>query len=741
MNETDQTNQATEENAESAPPRRRWSRRKFLVRGGLGSIGVLAIGTCVFRNNIRRAMFEFAEGMGPFYSGEGTEANLWFEITKDNKVLMHSPKVEMGQGVFTGLAQIAADELDVDVSQIEVKAAETDSGVIDGLSTGGSLSIGGLWQPVRELAATMRETIKTAAASQMNVEIADITTANGIVTANGQSKTYAEIAAEVDQWELADTPELRATEDYKSVGKPVQRVDLGPKVFGDPIFGMDAAMPDMLHATVVRPQHVGATLVSADTDEAEKLPGVIKIVKQDDWVGVVAESFPQALVARRAIKPKWDIPKKWSESDIRDMLRVGKGSKMITQKTGWALDPDDEDVISMEFTSPLGAHAQIEPNAALASVADGKATVVLSTQVIGVTRTQVADALGFDEADVNIIPTFLGGGFGGRLNTPHAIKAALMSKAVGKPVKYSFTREEEFQNDTFRPPTHHIVRGKLGADGMLAALEHHYASGDVAIGSVILPGILHSVLGTDIGAMRGGNIQYDKVPAHRAVQWHTALPFATSWWRSLGLLANTFAIESFVDEMALKAGKDPVEFRISQISDEGNGKRLKDVINLAAEKAKYVDKPSSGNNSSSRAMGIAASIDGGSPCAHVAEVSVQDNQIRVHKVTCVLDCGLVVNPDQVRAQCEGCVIMGMSAAMFEKMTLKDGQLYPTNYGPYDMALMKHAPKAIDVHFIQGVDHPLPVGEPPLGPIAAAVGNAVRRLTGKRLTDLPLKLSS
>ena len=710
------------------------SRRKFLVRGALGTVGVLALGTYVFRNPLRRSVIEIAESLVPPYSGTGTEPNLWFEITKDNKIVLYSPKVEMGQGTFTGLAQIAADELDVSMEQIEVKGAETQTGVIDGMSTGGSLSIASLWMPLREMAATMREMLKTEAARKMGTDIATFSTKDGVISNGSTSMSYAEVASDVESWEVPDTPKLRKVESYQYVGQPVKRIDLNAKVLGDPIFGMDAEMPDMLHATIIRPEHIGAKLKSVDSKAARELPGVVEIVKKENWVGVIAESFPQALMAKNKVKVEWDIPKKWTEEEIRDMLQIGKGDKMITQKSGSAIDPNSEGVESLAFSSPIGAHAQIEPNGAVAFVEGNKATVILSTQVIGVTQNQVADALGFEKENVNIVPTYLGGGFGRRLNTSHAVEAAEMSKIVGKPVKYFFTRKEEFQHDTFRPPTQHIVRGKLNAEGLLENLEHHYASGDVAIGSVIMPPALHTILGTDIGAMRGGNIMYDKIPNHRAVQWHTTLPFATSWWRSLGLLANTFAIESFVDEMALKAGKNPVDFRLAQINDEGNGKRIKAVIKMAAEKAGYSDSVENG-----RAMGFAASIDTGSPCAHVVEVSVEDNEIKVHKVTCVLDCGIAVNPDQVIAQCEGSIIMGISASMHEKMTLKDGQLYPTIYGPYQMALMKHSPKEIDVHLIQGADVPLPVGEPPLGPIGAAIGNAVRRLTGKRLTDLPLSL--
>lgn len=710
------------------------SRRTFLVRGGLGTLGVVALGTFVFRNPIRRHLYELAETVVPPYAGSGTEANLWFEITQNNQVVLHSPKVEMGQGAFTGMAQIAADELDVDIAQIQVIAAATATGIIDSLSTGGSLTIASLWQPLREMAATMREMVKAEAAKKMGVAASGLTTSQGMVSGGDKSMTYAEAVADVTEWDLPKTPNLRPTKAYHFVGKPIKRVDLAPKVFGDPIFGMDAEMPGMLHACIIRKEHIGATLQSADTSQAEQMPGVVKVVKMDDWVGVLAESFPQALAAKNKVKVEWNVPKKWTEAELRELLQVGKGNEMITQKSGSALDPDAAGVVSMAFTSPAGAHAQLEPNGAVAQVKDGQATIILSTQVVGLTQKQVAEALDLPVEQVNIIPTYLGGGFGRRLDTRHAIQAAQLSQAVGgKPVKYFFTRKEEFQNDLFRPPTHHIMRGKLNDEGRLEGLEHHYASGDVVINAPLFPEAMNRAMGTDLGAMRGGNIHYDQVPSHRAVQWHTTLPFATSSWRSLGLLANTFAIESFVDEMAIEAGQDPVAFRLAHISDEGNGKRLRAVIQKAGEF--YRDGVQNG-----RAMGLATSIDTGSPCAQVVEASIEDGEIKVHKVTCVFDCGIAVNPDQVRAQVEGSIIMGMSAALYEKMTIQDGQLYPTIYGPYQMAMMRHAPKAIDVVLIEGADKPLPVGEPPLGPIGAAIGNAVRRLTGKRLTDLPMSVA-
>ncbi|UJH68768.1 xanthine dehydrogenase family protein molybdopterin-binding subunit [Allomuricauda sp. SCSIO 65647] len=711
------------------------SRRKFLVRGGLGTAGVLAVGAYIFRNPIRRSILEMANTMEMSYMGETKNPMVWFELLKNNTVLLHSPKVEMGQGTFTSLAQMAADELEVPLDMVEVVHAATATGNIDGMSTGGSTSVSGLWQPLRELAATMREMIKAQAAVKLGVDMGSVTVKEGMVSADGKSLTYAEVAEGVTEWPEVDVPKLKPTSSYKFVGKPIPRIDLKDKVFGTPMFGMDASAPNMLYGAVVRPTKIGATFVSADTSKVAEMPGVIAVVEEVDFVGVVADTYQQAENAKNAISIEWDAPNNLTTADIESMMTVGNGKSTIIQKEGDAIEENDDGVEVLEFRSPIGAHAQIEPNGVLASVEDDKATITISTQVIGITRKEVAERLGFDEENVNVIPTYLGGGFGRRLHTPHAVQAAVMSKAVGKPVKYFFTRKEEFQHDMFRPPTHHVVKGRLNAEGHLQNLEHHFVSGDVGNNSVLIPNFVPTILGADIGSIRGGFVQYTNVPNHRAVYWHVPLPFATSWWRSLGLLANTFAIESFIDHMAHKAGKNAADFRMASIADDEMGKRLKATITAAVEKAGYTEEVTN-----ERAMGLAASIDAGTPCAQVAEVSIEDNEIVVHSVTVALDPGIAVNPDQVRAQCEGCVIMGMSAAMHEQMFVEEGELRPIIYGPYEMALMKHAPKEIDVVLLQGIDRPGPVGEPPLGPIGAAVANAVFRLTGKRLTKMPLRLS-
>lgn len=712
-----------------------FSRRKFLVRSAVG-VGVLFGTGYLTRSLWRRSLASLANTVESPYLGNTDTPPLWFEILADNTITLLSPKVEMGQGTFTGLAQMAADELEVDISQIKVVHAPTSSGNVDGFATGGSTSISSLWMPLRELAATMREMLKNEAAKLLGTDVASLSLQNGVITGKGQSLTYGKVAGKVTEWEIPDTPPLKDRSAYKFVGKPVPRVDLKDKVIGAPIFGMDAVMPDMLYGAVVRPHLIGAKFISADTSAAEQMPGVIKVVVEDDFVGVVAESYTQAENAKKAIKVTWDTERNWQSADIEAMIEVGKGNPVTIQKSGSpnSLLKSEEGVITAEFRSPIGAHAQLEPNGALAFVEADKATVMISTQVVDLTRKEVAKRLGMDGEQVDIRPTYLGGGFGRRLHTPNAVQAAVLSKAVGRPVKCFFTRKEEFQNDTFRPPTHHILKGKLDANGMIEAIEHNVSSGDVMFGSPLLPGIAGSILGADVGAWRGGMIQYRKIPNFQAISWRVKLPFATSWWRSLGLLANTFAIESFMDELAIAAGKDPVQFRLDHIQDDEAGFRLKEVIKAVADKAGYRDGVNNG-----RAMGFAASTDANTPCAQVVEVSIEADQIKVHKVTCAIDPGIAVNPDQVRAQCEGSIIMGQSAAMYEKMTVEDGQLQPTIYGPYQMALMRDAPKEIDVVILENADAPGAVGEPPLGPIGAAIANAVFRLTGKRLREMPMAL--
>jgi len=290
--------------------KKQFSRRKFLIRSAIGTgvmIGVGVIGC----NPMRRTIASTANEADAPYLGDTGDPTIWFEITTDNQVILHSPKVEMGQGTFTGMAQLAADELSVDINKIKVVHAASISGNLDQFATGGSTSIASLWIPLRELAATMREMLKNAAADILNADSVNLSAANGMVSGNQNSLTYGEIVQQTKEWKIPKTPDLKDLKTYKYIGKGIPRVDLKDKVIGTPIFGMDATMPNMLYGAVVRPSSVAAKYVNADTSEAEQMPGVVKVVKEADFVGVIAKSRTEAENAKNKIKVEWAIEKEW----------------------------------------------------------------------------------------------------------------------------------------------------------------------------------------------------------------------------------------------------------------------------------------------------------------------------------------------------------------------------------------------------------------------------------------------
>jgi isoquinoline 1-oxidoreductase beta subunit len=703
------------------------SRRQFLIKFTVGT-GVMVGMTMVGCNPLRRTLYNNFEAMISDYDIK-TPPTTWFEITAENQIIFHCPKVEMGQGAFTGLAQIAAEELEVEIEKIEMVHATTADRPIDPRSTGGSDSISALYTPLRELAAKLREMLRRNAAEIMGVSIASISIENGVLKSGGKSMTYGEVVQQATKWKEPKEVKLKDRKDFKVIGKALPRVDLMPKILGDPIFGMDVTLPGMLYGVVLRPPKIDTVYVGADDTKAKSMPGVVQIVKEKDFVAVVAKSRPEAEMAARAMKVDWKTNKKWEHSEIVALTKVGSGKDYLVQKEGSSVK--GEDLLEAEYSTPAGAHAQMEPNGSVAHVEADKAIVYISTQVPNATRIEVAETLGFKEEQVEIQPTYLGGGFGRRLHTPNAMQAALISRAVGKPVHVFYSRQDEFQSAEFRPPTHHVLKGRVN-NGKVEAIEHNTSSGNHVFGSPIVPSMMENLLGADIGTWAGGRINYSKIPNVRVYAWKTELPFSTTMWRAPGLMANTFAVESFMDELAHKAEKDPVDFRIAHLPNDEKGERQKRVIKAAAEKAGWGKPLPKGH-----ALGIATCGELGAIVAEVVEVSIEDDEIKVHKVTCAIDPGFAVNPDGVRAQVEGAIIMGLSASLYEKMEIVDSKITPTIFGPYRMAMMKDAPKEIDVIILESSDKPSGVGEPPIGPIGAAVGNAVFALTGKRLRDMPL----
>ncbi len=710
--------------------KRKLSRRDFLIIVGVAGGGLL-LGTRVALPFARLKVAElFDSGSAP--GGMDAEATAWFQITPENTVKLFIPKVEMGQGIHTALAQIAAEELEIEWQQLEVVQAGTGQGLDDNFGTGASNSVSTLYQPIREAAATMRQVLQIEAAQQLGVSPDALQAQNGYFTVQGnsQSLSYWETANRPGEWEIPETPpSLKSSQDFRYIGKSLQRVDLRDKILGKATFGYDQRLPDMLYGAVARPPKIGAKLKSAQVGEAANRPGVVKIVIEDDFAAVAAETREQAYSAVNAMTLEWETEKNWQQADIEALVTVGQGKGVVIQKEG---NPDraldGTPFIEAEYRTPMAYHAHLEPQTATADVKPDRVDVWAATQFPVRLREYIAKAIDRQEDEVFVTPTYVGGGFGRKIGTEAATEAARLSAAAGRPVHIGWNRPEDFQNGFLRPPTHHVFRAALN-DERIAALEHQQASGAVAF--PFLSGMFKAILGADFGSWRGAMISYE-IPDKGTTAWLPELPLATGWWRGLGLLANTFAIESFIDELAFAAGIDPLDFRLNHMPNDETGQRRQRVLETAAEKAGWGSTLPAG-----RALGVAHSIDVGTSVAQVAEVSVDQGEIRVHKITSVVDPGLVINPDGAISQIQGSIIMGLSSTLIEEVTVEDGQLVADNFNRYPILQMKATPE-IEVILLESGETPNGMGEPPIGPIAAAVANAVFALSGQRLRTLPLK---
>jgi isoquinoline 1-oxidoreductase subunit beta len=718
---------------ETKKTKKTFSRRKFLVRSGVGIAGAMALlyfGRSPIRRGIASFEYDLPSGVSDF------STDMWFEINEDNSITLKSPKIEMGQGIFTGFAMLAAEELDIPLDKIKVILGTTKTGAGDFAGTGGSSSTSSLYKGIREVAATLRETLKLAAAKKWNLKPADIKTKDGLLSAGNKSITYAELSKQTKEWEAAKTPELRPASTFKYVGTNQKRIDLKDKVLAKPIYGIDIDLPNMVYGAVLYCPFISGKLKSADVAEAKKSAGVLKVLEEKDWIGVVATSRYAAELAIGKIKPVWDIEKKYSSKDIEKLITVGSGNEVNVQKEGDVSDflaENNPNSLMAEYRTPLGAHASMEPNVVVADVQADKAVIYIAFQKGNGPQSSVAGALGLDAEKVEIEPMTIGGSFGRKFGKHSAVEAALLSKAIGKPVHLVLTRQQEFQNGYLRPNTHHKLLGKLDENGKLIAMQHEQATGDMIL--LGMGAMAMKVLGADfISAGHGSRIPYS-IENKKATMWQGTLPFRTGIWRAVGMFSNTFAIESFIDEMAHKAKKDPFDFRLEHLDKEDELlKRRADILKIVTEKSGWTTPKPEGIG-----RGIASGEDRKSICAAVVEVKIIDGKIVVTKVTQIIDAGKIINPEGVRQQVEGATMMALSAALFEEITIVDGAFEQTNFHNYTVAKLTDTPD-IEVIIHEGSEQPYGVGEPPMSPIAPAIANAIFDLTGKRLRELPLQLA-
>ena len=601
---------------------KRLSRRDFLILLGMGTAG-LYIGVRLGTPAMRLRLAEFLEESGGPPSDIEAPPDAWFEILPDNTVNLHLPKSEMGQGIHTGLAQIAAEELEIELSKIRVFHAATNR-LVDPVGTSASNSISSLFTPLLEVSATLRELLRAEAANQFGVQPEDLNLENGVfslITDPSQQRSYGDLFLSAGEWELPTTPPpLKPPSQYRYIGQPLPRVDLPSKITGQAVYGFDVRVPTMLYGAVARPETIEGQLRSASSGQAANQPGVVKVVAERDFAGVVAELREQAYQALAQMQLEWDPGRLWQQADLEAMVTVGEGQGVVIQKDGnvsQALESGTS--VEAEYRTPMAYHAYLEPLAAVADVRSDRVDVWASTQAANRLRGAVADAVQLNEDEIIIHPVFLGGGFGRKVDERAAVEAARLSQAVGRPVQIAMNCPEDFRSSFVRPPTHHLLRASLDVNGNMQALEHQTASGEVSF--PFLPRALSTVLGADFGSYRGA-IMFYAVPNKQCTAWLVSLPVATGWWRGLGLMANIFAIESFIDEVAHAANQDPLEYRMRHLPDTETGQRMRKGLQTAAEQANW-----GGDLPTGHAQGLAISADVNTIIVEIAQVSVENNQI------------------------------------------------------------------------------------------------------------------
>ncbi len=702
--------------------------RRALLKGGLAAGAGLAIG---FRLPLAGRESARAQGAGVF------APNQWLRIDRDGVVTITNSVPEMGQGSLTTMPMIIADELDADWGKIKVEQAPANpklyaNPVTKTQSYGGSRGVRDHLEMWRKAGAAAREMLKQAAANDWGVKIEEVDTEPGVVIHKGSGRrlAYGQLVDKAAQLPVPQDPKLKTPDKFRYIGKGQPRRDTPEKVNGTAMYGMDVQVPGMLIASIERCPVFRGTLKSFDDSATKAVPGVKQVVKVSNGVAVVADSFWSALQGRKALKVTWDegpLAQLSSAQITRDYEAAAKQPGQEARKDG-----DAEKVLAAGgktleavYQVPFLEHACMEPMNTTAQVTPDACVIWSPTQNPGGTQATGARITGLPPEKVTVNTTLLGGGFGRRGEQDFIVDAVETAKAVGAPVKIIWTREDDIQHGFYRPATYNVFRAALDQQGMPAAWWVR----------IVGPGILiqkgRAQAGTiDAAAVEAvRNFPYD-VP-NVQVEWtNKDYGVPIGFWRSVGPSQNAYIVESFIDELAHLAKKDPFEYRRALL---GKSPRHKAVLELAAAKANWGAPLPAG-----RARGIAVAFSYGSYVAHVAEVSVApDGKVRVHKLTGAIDCGIAVNPDQVKAQMEGGAVYALTAAFYGQITLDRGRVQQSNFHDYQMLRINEAPE-VEVHILDSGEAPGGLGEPGVPTTAPAVCNAIFALTGKRVRTLPIR---
>jgi len=671
-------------------------------------------------------------------SKEGFSPNAYLRITPNNKITIVVARSEMGQGVRTALPMILAEELEADWKQIEIEQAGA-STLFGDQTTGGSASVRTTWDPMRKAGAAAREMLISAAALTWGVPRSSCTAQSGSIVhaASNRRLSYGELSAKAATLPIPSDVTLKQAKDYKIVGQRLARVDTPAKVKGEAGFGIDFRMPGMKYAVLSRCPTIGGKVTSFDDKESKKNSGVSYVGKiSDAAVAVVANSVWGAMEGRRVLNVSWDDGpnKDLNTASVMDSLKQAAAKKGASLYAVGDVMKAKGRRISAEYQLPFMAHAPMEPGNCTASYSTTGCELWAPTQVPQDCRDSVAQAVGLDPDQVKVNVTLMGGGFGRRLEHDYAVEAALVSKAIGGPVKVIWTREDDMRFSTYRPASLHQLSAVLDGSGWPLAFTHRIIAPSISgqKGQPV-PGGVDPDLPDEAAFVYGlENVSIESVIAET--------PVPLGWMRSVYALQAGFASESFIDELAAAAGKDPLEYRLHMLAKDRDIQyftttwhtaRMRGVLQLAAEKAGWKNPLPAG-----RFRGIACFGCFSSYMAEVVEISMENDTPRVHRVVAAVDCGQVVNPSILEQQIPGGIVYALSNALRAKITIEKGRVVQGNFDDYAPLRMEETP-IVEVYAVPSTESPTGIGEPSVPPLAPALCNAIYAATKKRIRALPI----
>lgn len=686
--------------------------------------------------------------------------DVWLELTRDDEIVFTLARVEMGQGAYTGLTTLVAEELDVEPGRIAVKfapvAPEYRNPLFGLQLTGGSTSLATSWKPLREAGASARLMLVMAAARVWEVEAGRCTTQDGrVVHPNGiESLRYGQLIELADKEVIRGDVPLKPRSEWKYIGRQANKLDARAKVTGTAVYGIDVDLPNMVYAVMTRSPRYGGVAAGFNRNDIVGLPGVRDAFVTERGVAVVANSYWQARKAQQALQVDWDL----SEALDTSTEQVFEGYRQAASKDPGVNERSEGNVgraaaqagkvVEAEYEQPYLAHAAMEPMNATAWYHDGGMDVWAPTQAPDLGRIAAARHSDLSPSDITIHTTFLGGGFGRRLTQDYIEEAAAVAYQLKVPVKLIWSREEDTRHGFLRPAMLHRMKGSLN-DGELTGWHHQIVGPQVLDWYVRnaapaqypwAPKFLYDTLGRvglmaegiatpkDMSAIEGAIGYPYQVPNVSVRHTHTDPGVPITWWRSVGYSHNGFAVETFMDELAHESGEDPVQFRRKMLEAEP---RHREVLDRAARLAGW-DQPAP----EGRARGMALFKSFGTYVAQVVEAGVENGEIKVYKVTCSVDCGQVVNPRIVEDQIAGGILFGLTAALFGEINFDNGEVRQSNFHDYRLLQLHQAPEVI-VDIVDSEVAPTGVGEPGVPPVIPALGNALFALTGKRQRRLPL----